>query len=127
MADHDTEGRAPGAGPTGDDLHAKFSNSHAGRPKSWAAVTIMTIGFLVSGVALCVGPSWWLFWVGCGIVVLGGIFALLADIWNDVVVDEPRRMPEQPHRTPLHHGSGDDELRRRGLDAHQLAGGPSGD
>jgi hypothetical protein len=72
------------------------SGSHAGRPKSWVAVTVIFIGFVVGGVALCVGPNWPLFGVGAGIVVLGGIAALLLDIMTDVVVDEPRQQPTAP-------------------------------
>jgi hypothetical protein len=66
-------------------------NSHAGRPSSWIAVSVIFIGFLVGGVAIPLGPNWLLFWVGAGIVVLGGILALVVDIMSDVVVEEPRQ------------------------------------
>ena len=36
-----------------------------------------------SAIALPVGPTWWLFWVGTGIVVIGGIFALSVRILDD--------------------------------------------
>ena len=29
------------------------------------------------------GPVWWLFWLGTGIVVIGGIFALSVRILDD--------------------------------------------
>lgn len=87
MAEHDQGGHGAGDSP--------YSNSHGGRPKSWAAVIIMIIGFLVAGVALCLGPAWVAFWIGVAVVVIGGIIALAADIWNDVVVDETRLTPEQ--------------------------------
>lgn len=87
MAEHDQGGHGAGDSP--------FSNSHGGRPKSWAAVIIMIVGFLVAGVALCLGPAWLAFWIGTAVVVIGGIMALAADIWNDVVVEETRLTPEQ--------------------------------
>jgi hypothetical protein len=30
-----------------------------------------------------IGPTWWLFWTGAGIVVVGGIFALSSHILDD--------------------------------------------
>ncbi|MFC6886008.1 MULTISPECIES: HGxxPAAW family protein [Actinomadura] len=66
------------------------SGSHAGRPKSWVAVVIIAIGFVVGGIALCVGPNWPMFWGGAGIIVLGGIVAFAVDIMSDVIVDDPR-------------------------------------
>lgn len=65
------------------------SSSHAGRPSSWVAVVVMFIGFLVGGVALPIGPNWILFWVGVGIVGVGGVLALVVDIMSDVVLDQP--------------------------------------
>lgn len=54
-----------------------------GRPVSWVAVTIIIIGFIIGGIALPVGPSWVLFWVGVALVVLGGIFAASIRIMDD--------------------------------------------
>lgn len=71
-----------------------MSGSHAGRPSSWLAVVIIIIGFTVGGVALCLGPSWIMFWVGAAIVVLGGVVGLAVGILSDVVLDEPRVIPE---------------------------------
>ena len=66
-------------------------SSHAGRPSSWIAVSVIFIGFLVGGVAIPLGPIWPMFWAGAGIVVLGGILALVVDIMSDVVMDVPRK------------------------------------
>ncbi|WP_067453655.1 HGxxPAAW family protein [Actinomadura macra] len=68
--------------------------SHAGRPSSWAAVTIIFVGFVVGGVAICLGPSWIIFWVGVGIIVVGMIVSGLVHLFSDVVVDAPRVIPE---------------------------------
>jgi hypothetical protein len=68
--------------------------SHAGRPSSWVAVSIIFAGFLVGGVALCIGPAWVLFWVGAAIVVVGFVVGGMVHIFSDVVVDAPRVIPE---------------------------------
>ncbi|HEY8482653.1 MAG TPA: HGxxPAAW family protein [Spirillospora sp.] len=66
------------------------TGSHAGRPKSWVAVSIILVGFIVGGVGLTRGPDWVVFGAGAALVVLGGIVALAVDIMSDVIVDEPR-------------------------------------
>jgi hypothetical protein len=66
---------------------------HAGSPKSWVAVGIMLLGFLLGGIALVIGPAWWLFWLGAAVVVAGGIFGLAVGIVNDTVEDDPRVLP----------------------------------
>ncbi|MGW4425493.1 HGxxPAAW family protein [Streptosporangium sp. NPDC004631] len=74
-----------------------MAGSHGGSPKSWLAVVVILLGFTVGGVALCIGPSWTLFWAGAGIVAVGGVIALAVDIFSDVIVDAPR--------VPLDHGN----------------------
>ncbi len=68
--------------------------SHAGRPASWIAVGIIFIGFVVGGVALCLGPMWIMFWVGAGIIVAGLAVSWMVHLFSDVVVDAPRVIPE---------------------------------
>ncbi|QKW38985.1 hypothetical protein HUT06_37260 [Actinomadura sp. NAK00032] len=68
--------------------------SHAGRPSSWLAVGVIFIGFVVGGVALCLGPAWIMFWVGVGIVVAGFLVSWMVHLFADVVVDAPRVIPE---------------------------------
>ncbi|MER7210115.1 HGxxPAAW family protein [Streptosporangium sp. NPDC000239] len=67
-----------------------MAGSHGGSPKSWLAVIVILIGFTVGGVALCLGPNWTLFWVGAGIIAVGGVIALVVDIFSDVIIDAPR-------------------------------------
>lgn len=93
MAEHNQGGHG--------DADSPYSNSHAGRPKSWLAVIVVIIGFCVSGFAMCVGPAWTMFWIGAAVIAVGGIFALVVDIWNDVVVDPPRVAPENMQHTAL--------------------------
>ena len=79
-------------------------NSHAGRPGSWLAVVVIWIGFIVGGVAMVPSPKWWMFWTGVGIVVVGGIIALSVRIFDDVIIDGPRTVPEEPHHSELAKG-----------------------
>ncbi|MET8054491.1 MULTISPECIES: HGxxPAAW family protein [unclassified Streptosporangium] len=67
-----------------------MAGSHGGSPKSWLAVIIILLGFTVGGVALCLGPNWMFFWIGTGIVAIGGVVALAVDIFSDVIIDAPR-------------------------------------
>jgi hypothetical protein len=76
-----------------------------GRPGSWLAVSLIMGGFAVGGVALTLGPLWWLFWAGTGIAVVGGVVALVVDVFADVMVEEPRSVPQQPHPAAEHSAS----------------------
>ncbi|GIH95842.1 HGxxPAAW family protein [Planobispora siamensis] len=67
-----------------------MAGSHAGSPKSWLAVIVILVGFTLGGVALCLGPNWPLVWAGAGVIVVGGVIALIVDIFSDVIVDAPR-------------------------------------
>lgn len=89
MADQAAPGTMAEAGDTGSrGLDAQIAPSyvheaHHGRPSSWVAVSIIIAGFVVGGIALPVGPTWWLFWLGVGIVVVGSIFAASVHILDD--------------------------------------------
>jgi len=57
-----------------------------GRTVSWVAVSIITVGFLVGGLALILGthgPTWWLFWTGAGLAVLGTLTAIVTNTFED--------------------------------------------
>ena len=54
-----------------------------GRPVSWVAVSIVMAGFLAGGLGLVFGPTWWLFWAGGALVVIGGLLALGTHIFED--------------------------------------------
>lgn len=49
-----------------------MSDSHGNTPAAWTAVTIMFVGFLLSGIALPLDLPW-LFFVGLGVVALGAV------------------------------------------------------
>ncbi|HLU71098.1 MAG TPA: HGxxPAAW family protein [Nonomuraea sp.] len=63
--------------------------SHGGRASSWLAVTVMLIGSVIAGVGLTL-DNWMVVWIGAGVFVVGGILALVFDIFTDVVIDAPR-------------------------------------
>ena len=50
---------------------------------SWVVSSIVIIGFIVGGIALPIGPTWWLFWTGVGIVVFGIILGAAVHIFDD--------------------------------------------
>jgi len=57
--------------------------AHHGSPSSWVAIAIIVVGFVIGGAALTAGPTWWAFWLGTGIVVVGGIIALSMHVLDD--------------------------------------------
>jgi hypothetical protein len=89
VADQAGPGTMADAGDTGArglDAHVAPSyvhEAHHGKPASWVAVSIIIAGFIVGGIALPIGPTWWLFWTGVAIVVIGGIYALSVRILDD--------------------------------------------
>lgn len=54
-----------------------------GRTVSWVAVSLIMIAFLVGGLALVVGPTWWLFWAALGLAGVGGLMAVGIGIFDD--------------------------------------------
>jgi len=68
--------------------HAGGGHGAQGRPISWLSVLIIVIGFTVGGLGLCLSPTWWLFWTGIGITVVGGILALACGIMEDYSTEE---------------------------------------
>jgi hypothetical protein len=58
---------------------------YSGRPISWIAVAIITIGFVIGGCGMAIvgHPVWWLFWTGAGIAGIGCVIALFARTFNE--------------------------------------------
>jgi hypothetical protein len=89
VADQAAPGTMAEAGNTGArGLDAQIAPSyvheaHHGRPASWVTTAIVIVGFVIGGIALPVGPVWWLFWLGVGIVVLGTIIGAAVHIFDD--------------------------------------------
>jgi fatty acid desaturase len=88
MADQLGSGMAAGHSAEGGQLSpvtagGPATETHHGRRVSWVAVSLIMAGFLVGGLGLILGPAWWLFWVGVGLSVVGGLLALATDIFAD--------------------------------------------
>ena len=87
MTEQPTSGAVVGdTGAHGLDAQTGQSYGHEeyhGRPVSWVVTVLVVIGFILGGIALCIGPSWVLFWVGAGIVVLAGIMGAAVRIFDD--------------------------------------------
>lgn len=52
------------------------ASEHGSTSAAWTGVVLVTIAFLVGTVALIVA-NWPMFWVGVGILVLGGVVTLV--------------------------------------------------
>jgi hypothetical protein len=89
MADQSGAGQLAGVGqeaalaPPGPASTYTGPESFHGRPVSWVAVSLMMAGFLAGGLGLVAGPTWWLFWAGGALVVVGGLLALGTHIFED--------------------------------------------
>lgn len=85
---------AAGPGPAGLAEQAAFvpqtpgtpvsyPQPYHGRPVSWVAVSAIMVAFLMGGLALVFGPTWWLFYFSIGLACLGGLLALATNIMED--------------------------------------------
>lgn len=52
------------------------ANSHGSTPLAWTVVAIITFAFIIGTLAVVLG-NWPMFWVGVGIVAVGGALALI--------------------------------------------------
>src|SRR5215831_915859 len=89
MADQASPGPVASVGQEGGALAQPVPPSYQtpepfhGRTVSWVAVSIIMAGFLAGGLGLIFGPTWWLFWVGVGASIVGGLLALGTHIFDD--------------------------------------------
>jgi len=54
-----------------------------GRAISWFIVSLIMVAFIVGGLALVIGPTWWLFWASVAFAVVGGLLVLAAGVFDD--------------------------------------------
>jgi hypothetical protein len=54
-----------------------------GRAISWVSVSVIMAAFLVGGLALALGPVWWLFWASLGLAVVGLLMCVGIGIFDD--------------------------------------------
>ncbi len=63
---------------------AAHADEHfSGKRISWVGVVITCVGFVIGGVAFVPHLTWWLFWVGVGVGVLGVIVLLFARTFSE--------------------------------------------
>jgi hypothetical protein len=53
------------------------SDNHGSTAAAWTVVVIITIAFTVGTLAVVLG-NWPMFWVGVGLVGVGGLYGLIA-------------------------------------------------
>jgi uncharacterized membrane protein len=58
-----------------------------GRPMSWIAVAVIVLGFVLGGLGLVLGPTWWLFWAGLAVTLAGMVFGWAIGIMEDYSED----------------------------------------
>jgi hypothetical protein len=87
VAEQPTSGTMTGnTGAHGLDAQTGLSHvheAHHGRPASWVCTSVVIVGFIIGGIALVPHPTWWLFWTGAGIVVIGVVIGAAVHIFDD--------------------------------------------
>ena len=75
-----------------------MSDSHGHTPAAWTAVTIMFVGFLISGLALPWALAW-LFFVGLAVVALGAVVGKVMQMMGmgNTVAYKDARDPDYDH------------------------------
>jgi hypothetical protein len=58
--------------------HGEHLEHNSGSPMSWVAVAVIVVGFVVGGIAMVPHPTWWAFWLGAGIALVGCVMTLFA-------------------------------------------------
>ena len=86
VAEHAATSTVEGRGgsavrPAGAAAHA--DEHFSGKPTSWVGVVITCIGFVIGGVAFFPHITWWLFWVGTGVAVVGVIWLVFAKTFTE--------------------------------------------
>jgi hypothetical protein len=77
VAETGTAGSPVHGSGTGHDLE-----HNSGRPVSWVGVAVITVGFIVGGIAMVPRPTWWAFWLGAGIAVVGCLILAFAKTFS---------------------------------------------
>lgn len=57
--------------------------SYHGRTASWTAVALIWVASLAGGLALILGPIWWLFWAAAALAVIGLLMCAAIRIFDD--------------------------------------------
>jgi hypothetical protein len=72
-------GTVEGTGTAGALAHGPSHLEHnPGRPISWAGTVVVTIGFIIGGIAFVPKPDWLVFWIGTGVAIVGCLILLFS-------------------------------------------------
>ncbi|HZZ55224.1 MAG TPA: hypothetical protein VFE26_13185 [Trebonia sp.] len=69
-------------GPEETPGHGEHLEHNPGKPMSWVAVAVITVGFIIGGIAMVPHPTWWAFWLGAGIAVVGCLMTAFAKTFS---------------------------------------------
>lgn len=67
----ETSGGAAAAVSPAHGAGAGHLEHNPGRPISWVGTSIVVVGSIVGGVAFVPHLTWWLFWLGAAIAIVG--------------------------------------------------------
>jgi hypothetical protein len=79
----ESTGTVESTSPTGTLAHADGEVHYHGRPMSWVSVSVIIVGFFVGGAAMVPRPTWWAFWLGAGIALVGCLMTLFTRTFSD--------------------------------------------
>jgi len=72
-------GTVEGTGTAGALAHGPSHLEHnPGRPIAWVGTTVVTIGFIIGGIAFIPKPDWLVFWIGTGVAIVGCLILLFS-------------------------------------------------
>ena len=85
MAEQATSTVESTTGTSGTVAHGTTAHleHNPGRPMSWVGVSIVIVGFVIGGVAFVPSPTWWAFWLGVGIAVVGCLMLAVTKTFNE--------------------------------------------
>jgi hypothetical protein len=86
VAEHATTGtvEVPGGTAAQPVAGGAHDNEHySGRKISWIGTSIVCVGFLVGGIAFIPHPTWWLFWLGAGVTIVGCLILAFAKTMSE--------------------------------------------
>ena len=69
--------------PQTPDAPVTYPPPFHGRRVSWVAVSTIMAGFVCGGLGLIFGPTWWAFWLGVALSVVGTLLATAINIFED--------------------------------------------
>jgi hypothetical protein len=87
VAEHGATGTVEGPGAAAAHpvaaAAAHESEHFSGRAISWVGVVITCVGFIIGGVAFFPHPTWWAFWTGAGVAIVGLLILAFAKTFNE--------------------------------------------